>query len=54
MNLFLALRDPEKLYNISKNTPIEDENLFNQFKTEIFDENLKLEKDTPNFEIAYK
>lgn len=54
VNLFLSLRDPEKLYNISKNTPIEDENLFNQFKSEIFDENLKLEKDTPNFEIAYK
>ena len=54
VNLFLSLREPEKLYNISKNTPIEDENLFNQFKSEIFDENLKLEKDTPNFEIAYK
>lgn len=54
VNLFLSLRDPERLYNISKNTPIEDENLFNQFKSEIFDGNLKLEKDTPNFDIAYK
>lgn len=54
VNLFLSLRDPERLYNISKNTPIEDVNLFNKFKSEIFDENLKLEKDTPNFDIAYK
>ena len=54
VNLFLSLRDPERLYEISKNTPIEDVDLFNRFKSEIFDDNLKLEKDVANFDIAYK
>ena len=53
VNLFNCLKeDPIKLWEVSNNTPIENLELFNQFKSEVFDDNLKL--DEPNFDIAYK
>lgn len=54
VNLFLSLKEPGKLYEISKNTPIEDVDLFNKFKSDIFDDNLELDPKVANFEIAYK
>lgn len=51
-NLFKCLKDYKKLWEISKDIPIEDVELFNKFKLEVFDEKLKL--NIPNFEIAYK
>jgi len=54
VNLFLAVRDYNKLYEISKDIPIEDVDLFNKFKLEIFDEDLVLDSKVPNYEIAYK
>lgn len=54
VNLFNCLKEPLKLWNISKNTPIEDVELFDKFKSDVFDSNLKLDTGVSNFEIAYK
>jgi DNA adenine methylase len=54
VNLFNCLKEPLKLWEISKNTPIEDAELFQKFKSEVFDESLELNKDVANFDIAYK
>ena len=54
VNFFNALRDPMKLWEMSENTPIEDSELFEKFKSEIFDENLVLDPNVANFDIAYK
>ena len=54
VNLFNCLKDSMKLWEVSKNTPIEDNELFQKFKSEVFDEDLKLDKDVANFDIAYK
>ena len=52
VNLFRCLKDYNKLWELSINIPIENVDLFNQFKSEVFDDNLNLSE--PNFEIAYK
>jgi DNA adenine methylase len=52
VNLFRCLKDYNKLWEISKNTPIEDSDLFESFKLEVFSEDVDLSE--PNFEIAYK
>ena len=52
VNLFRCLKDYNRLWELSKNIPIEDPELFDRFKSEIFDDNLDLTE--PNFEIAYK
>jgi DNA adenine methylase len=52
VNLFRCLKDYNKLWELSRNIPIENVDLFNQFKSEVFDDNLNLSE--PNFEIAYK
>lgn len=52
VNLFKCIKDYNKLWELSKNIPIEDPEVFERFKSEVFDENVNL--DEPNFEIAYK
>lgn len=52
VNLFKCLKDYNKLWELSKNIPIEDPEVFERFKSEVFDDNVNL--DEPNFEIAYK
>lgn len=52
VNLFKCLKDYNKLWELSKNIPIEDTEVFERFKSEVFDDNVNL--DEPNFEIAYK
>lgn len=52
VNLFRCLKDYNRLWELSKNIPIEDPESFDRFKSEIFDDNLDLTE--PNFEIAYK
>jgi DNA adenine methylase len=55
VNFFNCLRkDPEKLWNLSNNIPIEDLDTFARFKSDIFNEDLKLDKDYVDFEIGYK
>jgi len=54
VNFFNCLKEPMKLWEISKNIPIEDAELFSKFKSEVFDANLKLNSSEPNFEIAFK
>ena len=54
VNLFNCIKDPQNLYEVSKGTPIEDVDIFNKFKSEVFDTNLKLDASVPNFDIAYK
>jgi DNA adenine methylase len=54
VNLFNCLKEPQKLWNISNNTPIEDSELFAQFKKEIFDPNLVLNPNEANFDVAYR
>ena len=52
VNLFKCIKDYNKLWELSKNIPIEDPEVFERFKSEVFDDNVNL--DEPNFEIAYK
>lgn len=52
VNLFRCLKDYNKLWEISKDIPIEDSDLFESFKLEVFSEDVDLSE--PNFEIAYK
>jgi DNA adenine methylase len=52
VNLFRCIKDYDKLWNLSKNIPIEDPELFKQFQSEIFNSDLDL--NSPNFEVAYK
>lgn len=54
VNLFNCLKEPMMLWEISKNVPIEDADLFAKFKSEVFDPNLKLDNEVGNFDIAYK
>lgn len=54
VNLFLSLKESDRLYELSKNTPIEDVSLFNEFKSEIFSDDLVLDKNKANFDIAFK
>jgi DNA adenine methylase len=54
VNLFNCLKEPMKLWEVSKDIPIEDAELFLEYKSEVFDENLKLDKTEANFNIAYK
>lgn len=52
VNLFRCLKDYNKLWEISKDIPIENSDLFESFKLEVFGEDVDLSE--PNFEIAYK
>jgi DNA adenine methylase len=52
VNLFRCLKDYNKLWEISKDIPIENSDLFESFKLEVFSEYVDLSE--PNFEIAYK
>lgn len=52
VNLFRCLKDYNKLWEISKDIPIENSDLFESFKLEVFSEDVDLSE--PNFEIAYK
>lgn len=54
VNFFNCLKDPMKLWNISANTPIEDSELFVKFKSEVFDADLVIDVNVPNYDIAYK
>lgn len=54
VNLFLCLKDYNKLYEVTSNKPIEDVDLFNQCKADIFAEDLVLDPKVPNFDIAFK
>lgn len=52
VNLFLCIKDYDRLYEVSSNKPIEDLELFNSCK-EIFND-FKLDTNNPNFEVAWK
>ena len=54
VNFFSCLREPKKFWELSQNIPIEDQETFSKFKSEIFDHSLVLDISNPNFEIAYK
>jgi DNA adenine methylase len=54
VNLFLCVKEYNKLWEVSKNIPIEDIDIFSKFKSDVFDDDFKLDKGNPNFEIAYK
>lgn len=54
VNLFLCVKDYQKFWDVSRNIPIENEELFNQFKSDIFDNEFVLDPQNPNFEIGYK
>lgn len=55
VNLFLVLKEnPERLYNITKGTPIENPKLFKDFQREIFSDDILLDKNIPNYDIAFK
>lgn len=55
VNLFLVLKEnSERLYNITKGTPIENPKLFKDFQREIFSDDILLDKNIPNYDIAFK
>jgi DNA adenine methylase len=54
VNLFNCLKESVKLWDLSKDLPIEDDKIFAEFKSEIFNPDLKLDTKVADFEIAYK
>lgn len=54
VNLFLCVKDYQKLWDMTRNIPVENAELFNQFKGDIFNQDFTLDTQNPNFEIAYK
>jgi DNA adenine methylase len=54
VNLFLCVKEYNKLWKISQNIPIEDIDTFSQFKSDVFDNDFTVDINNPNFEIAYK
>lgn len=54
VNFYLCLKDYTKFWELTRNMPIEDTDLFNQFKQDIFGTEFVLDPQNPNFEVAYK
>lgn len=54
VNLYLCVKDYEKFYEITKNTPIENKELFDKCKSDLFDTEFVLDRNNPNFDIAFK
>jgi len=54
VNFYLCLKDYTKFWELTRNMPIEDTDLFNQFKKDIFGTEFVLDPQNPNFEVAYK
>lgn len=54
VNLFLCLKEYKKFWEITQNTPIEDKDLFREYKASLFSGDFVLDLDKPNFDIATK
>lgn len=54
VNLYLCLKDYNKFWSMTQNMPVENTELFNQFKGDLFNQDFVLDSENPNFEIAYK
>lgn len=54
VNLYLCLKDYKKFWEITQNTPIENKDLFDKCKSDLFNTDFVLDKENPNFDIAFK
>lgn len=54
VNLFLCLKDYKRLWEQNQNTPVEDKELFDKCKADIFDTEFVLDMNNPNFDVAFK
>ena len=54
VNLYLCLKDYKKFWEMTQNTPIENKELFDKCKSDLFDTEFVLDKENPNFDIAFK
>jgi DNA adenine methylase len=54
VNLYLCLKDYKKFWDMTQNTPIENKELFNKCKSDLFDTEFVLDMNNPNFDIAIK
>lgn len=54
VNFFKCLKDYNKLWEISRNIPVENVELFTQYKKDIFESDLIIDPNIPDFDIAYK
>ena len=54
VNLYLCLKDYKKFWEMTQNTPIENKELFNKCKSDLFDTEFILDMNNPNFDIAIK
>ena len=54
VHLFVFLKDYKKFWDMTQNTPIENKELFNKCKSDLFDTEFVLDMDNPNFDIAIK
>jgi DNA adenine methylase len=54
VNLYLCLKDYKKFWDMTQNTPIENKELFDKCKSDLFDTEFVLDMNNPNFDIAIK
>ena len=54
VNLYLCLKNYKKFWDMTQNTPIENKELFDKCKSDLFDTEFVLDMDNPNFDIAIK
>ena len=54
VNLYLCLKDYKKFWEMTRNTPIENKELFDQCKSDLFSTDFVLDRENPNFDIAFK
>ena len=54
VNLFLCVKDYKKLWDMTAGMPVENKELFDKYKFDVFNTDFKLDMNKPNFEIAYK
>lgn len=54
VNLYLCLKDYKKFWEMTQNTPIENKELFDKCKSDLFDTEFVLDMNNPNFDIAFK
>jgi len=54
VNLYLCLKDYKKFWEMTQNTPVENKELFDKCKSDLFDTEFVLDMNNPNFDIAFK
>lgn len=54
VNLYLCLKDYKKFWEMTQNTPVENKELFDKCKSDLFNTEFVLDMNNPDFDIAFK